>query len=363
MPQYLILGEVDRQRDRHRAHRADRSRFLVRFAAGPDEVQHGLGARRRPIADAKLEHPDPAVHLVEGGLVQIDWRAPGRATSRFLDHLAAELVVPPEQDRDREPVPQIVVGCCGRRRLHGDRHGFGPGHVDAITHFETFGDLGVGGVEQPARVGRPVRSGEGHDLVDRIPTGDGHGRHSLPGSRGARQSPGCPHSRRLHRPVDRGLASRLQPQADAIVVGGRDGVANLDLLEPHGSGRHVQGHRVALCPRIVTVRAAWSTASTVPWTLTWLSASRGCAADMAGADTNTPTLIRNGRSCFNVIAFRGAGMMGDTGAPQPVVAELPQGAQAQRRPERSHARRNCTSVAAMRPWPQSFRVSRRRMLT
>ena len=28
-------------------------------------------------------------------------------------------------------------------------------------------------------------------------------------------------------------------------------------------------------------------------------------------------------------AFRGAGMLGDTGTPQPVVAELPQGAQAQ----------------------------------
>ena len=158
---------------------------LLRITAGPHEVEDALGARGGAIADADLEHPHPAVHLVVGRLVQVDRHPPRRPTSRFLDHLAAELVVPPEQDRDREAIPEVVGG--GRGRLHGDRHRLGPGDVHAITHLETFDDLGVGGVQQSARVARPVRSGEGHDLVGRRPTGDGHGRHPLPGSRGTRQ--------------------------------------------------------------------------------------------------------------------------------------------------------------------------------
>ena len=146
---------------------------------------------------------------------------------------------------------ELVVGDgegVGGRLLHGDRHGLGPGHVYALTHLETVDNRGVGGVQQSARVGRPIRSDEGHDPVGRGPTGDGHGRHSLPGSRSTRQSPGWRRDQRLLRAVDRGLARGLHPHADAIVVGGRHGVANLDLLEPRRIGRHVQGHHIALLP-------------------------------------------------------------------------------------------------------------------
>ena len=244
-PQDLVLGEVDGERDlRGRADGADLGRFLLRIALGIHEIDDGLGARGSPIADAHLEDPNPAVHLVVGRLVQVDGRSPRRPTGGFLDHLAAELVVQPDQDRDREAVSQGFGG----RGLYGERHRFGPGDVHAIARLETLDDLGVGGVQQSARVGRPVRSGEGHHLVDGVPAGDGHGSHPLPGSRGARQIPGCRHSRRFQRPVDGRLARRLQPQADTIVEGGRHAVANLDLFEPYGSGRHVQSHRDAPRP-------------------------------------------------------------------------------------------------------------------
>ena len=244
-PQYLVLGEVDSERDlRGRAHGADLGRFLLRIALGIHEVDDGLGARGGPIADAHLEDPDSAVHLVVGRLLQVDGRSPRRPTGRFLDHLAAELVVQPDQDRDREAVPQGLGG----RGLYGERHRFSPGDVHAIARLETRDDLGVGGVQQSARVGRPVRSGEGHHLVDRVPAGDGHGGHPLPGSRGARQIPWCRRSRRFQRPVDGRLARGLQPQADAIVEGGRHAVANLDLFEPYGSRRHVHSHRDAPRP-------------------------------------------------------------------------------------------------------------------
>ena len=244
-PQYLVLGEVDGERDlRGRAHGADLGRFVLRITLGIHEVDDGLGARGGPIPDAHLEDPDPAVHLVVGRLLQIDGRSPRRLTGGFLDHLAAELVVQPDQDRDREAVPQGLGGC----RLYGERHRFGPGDVHAIARLETRDDFGVGGVEQSARVGRPVRSGEGHHPVDRVPAGDGHGGHPLPGSRGARQIPWCRRGRRFQRPVDGRLARGLQPQADAIVEGGRHAVTNLDLFEPHGSGRHVHSHRDAPRP-------------------------------------------------------------------------------------------------------------------
>ena len=241
-PQVPVLGEVDSERDlRGRAHGADLGRFVLRIALGIHEVDDGLGARGGPIPDAHLEDPDSAVHLVVGRLLQVDGRSPRRLTGGFLDHLAAELVVQPDQDRDGEAVPQGLGG----RGLYGERHRFGPGDVHAIARLETRDDLGVGGVEQSARVGRAVRSGEGHHLVDRVPAGDGHGGHPLPGSRGARQIPWCRRSRRFQRPVDGRLARGLQPQADAIVEGGRHAVTNLDLFEPYGSRRHVHSHRDA----------------------------------------------------------------------------------------------------------------------
>jgi hypothetical protein len=50
--------------------------------------------------------------------------------------------------------------------------------------------------------------------------------------------------------------------------------------------------------RIVTVRAAWSTASTVPITETWLSASLGWPLATAGVEVNAPTHNALARSCF-----------------------------------------------------------------
>jgi hypothetical protein len=102
------------ERDRRRADGADRRRGLRRLAAGPHEVEDALGARTGPIADAELEHADAAVHLVVGGLVHVDWRPSGRLAGGLLEHVSAELVVRPEQDREREAVPQVIG-------LRGDR--------------------------------------------------------------------------------------------------------------------------------------------------------------------------------------------------------------------------------------------------
>ena len=235
--------------ERCRADGADRSRRFRRITAGPHEVEDALGAWSRPIADADLEHRDAAIHFVVRGLVQVDCRSPGCPAGGLLDHLAAELVVHPVQNRHCEAVPQGIGGLRADRHCllgNDERHRFEPGDVYAIALLEPFGDLGVRGVQQSSRVGQPVRSGEGHHLVDRIPTGDGHGGDSRPEFRGTRQRPGCRYRVGRICPVDRRLARGLHPDTDPIVVGGLDGRANLDLVETHGFGRHVEGHHVAV---------------------------------------------------------------------------------------------------------------------
>ena len=80
----LERGEVDSERDLPAVPTVPIwSRRLLRITAGPHEVEYGLGARGGPIADADLEHPNPAVHLVVGRLVQVDWRLP-RSSGQWL---------------------------------------------------------------------------------------------------------------------------------------------------------------------------------------------------------------------------------------------------------------------------------------
>ncbi len=155
MPQYLNEVKFDSERDRRRdrAHRADRDPFLLRRTAGPHEVQYGLGARGGPIGGADLEHPNPAVHLVVGRLVEVDRRPSRGLSSGFLDHLAAELVVPPEQHRYCEPVPKIVGGSR-LRALDSEANRFGPRNVHTIANLEPFHEVRVSRFHQTARVGR-----------------------------------------------------------------------------------------------------------------------------------------------------------------------------------------------------------------
>ena len=104
------------------------------------------------------------------------------------------------------------------------------------------------------------------------------------------------------------------------------------------------------CPRIVTVRPAWSTASTVPWTVTWLSASRVWAVEMAGADISTPTHITHARSCFaTAIHPWGRRNAGDTGAPRAGCRESVAGTSGAVPRGRSHACEGSTCLAATVP--------------
>ena len=70
-----------------------------------------------------------------------------------LNHVAAELVVPSPEGRDREPMPKILGGLHLHRRARFDREAsrFGPRHVHAIAHLEPRQDAGVRRLQQPAR--------------------------------------------------------------------------------------------------------------------------------------------------------------------------------------------------------------------
>ena len=127
---------------RVRAHRADRGRRLLRrITAGPHEVEDGLGARGGPVADADLEHPNPAVHLVVGGLVQVDGRPP------VVRPVASWIILPLNwlsHPNRTETVRRfrIVIVAAKAAVLHGDRHRLGPGDVYAITTLRPSTILG-----------------------------------------------------------------------------------------------------------------------------------------------------------------------------------------------------------------------------
>ena len=89
---------------------------------------------------------------------------------------------------------------------------------------------------------------ERHKLVGGRPGGNGHRRYALPAFRATGRRSGRRRRLWLHHPVDRGIARGLESHADAIGVRGCDVIANLDLVEPRGTGRRVQRDQVALRP-------------------------------------------------------------------------------------------------------------------
>ena len=127
-------------------------------------------ARRGPIAGANPEHANLAVDLVEGRLGQVDRHASSRRTSGFLDHRAAELVVPPEQGRDREPIPGGRRGGRLRRALDGEANRFGPNHVDGSPTLSPVIRLASVVVNQVPRVGGARGHREGDDAGGQVHT-------------------------------------------------------------------------------------------------------------------------------------------------------------------------------------------------
>ena len=65
-------------------------------------------------------------------------------------------------------------------------------------------------------------------------------------------------------PVNGGLAGRLQADADPVVVRHAHDVADLELVEGATDVGMSSVTTFPRSPRMVTVRAVWSTASTVP---------------------------------------------------------------------------------------------------
>ena len=195
-------------------------------------------------------------------------------------------------------MPKVVRGRRRgrRRRLHHrgvcDRkgHRLGSGDVRAVAHLEPLHEADIR-LHQMTRVTNPGRSRKRHRARRRVPGRNGDRRHTLRGLDGARQGAG---RRGCDGGVNRSTAGSPAGFRRTLTTSKDDAVMMSPTLtwSKRAAERGTSSVTMfPISPRTLTVRAAWSTASTVPRRVISLrNLERGCAlatADERARDTRT----------------------------------------------------------------------------